>query len=103
MPKYYSLHFKEVAIDYYNSSKLVKIKDVLSIFRISNGSLFNWKNLKKINNLRENKKTFKNHSKFTPQIKCYIREYVIKRINFDYKLLIRQIKRKFNICISKSS
>ena len=41
-------------------------------------------------------------SKVTPSIRCYIRNYVIRRINFKYKLLIKNIKKKYDVMISKS-
>ena len=103
MPKKYSIDFKQASISYYTNCKTVKVTNVLSIFGISNGSLFNWIKLKKYNKLRDNRIQYTRKSKYTPAIKCYMRCYVIKRISFNYKLLIRQLKLKFNISSSKSS
>ncbi len=68
-----------------------------NIFGISRKSLYNWSKGKYLN------KNKKQKVKITPEIKCYIRAYVIKRYNFDYKLLIKAIRKKYRVCVSKSS
>ena len=101
-PNSYPLLFKERVVKYYNSCKSASVKDVLHIFNISNGSLFNWLNLSSKQMLADKMKYTK-QSKATPAIKCYIRVYILKKINFNYKLLLRYIKRKFNTTLSKST
>jgi len=102
MPNYYPLLFKRKVVEFYKKTKLCTI-DVLKVFGISNGSLFNWIILYDNNKLTSKKHYIKKYSKITPNIKCYIRKYVLKKINFNFKLLIKYIKRHFNIVISKSS
>ena len=95
----YPLYFRRLTIKHYNNINN-KVVDTLTIFNISNGSLYNWIKKDKKGNLEPN---YMRKSKFSPVCKCYIRTYVINHINFDYKKLIKLIKRKFNISISKSS
>jgi transposase len=68
-----------------------------NIFEISRKSLYNWSKGKYLDKNKRQK------VKITPEIKCYIRAYVIKRYNFDYKLLIKAIRKKYHVCVSKSS
>src|SRR5439155_14381512 len=75
--------------------------DIINVFKISNGSLYNWTN-KYYNNQLDNN-THIRKKKITMDVRCYIRKYVLARPNFNYKNLIGCIKRKFNIVISKSS
>lgn len=75
-------------------------KQILDIFEISNGSLYNWVNQYKKNKLSENKLR---KCKIKPHIKCFIRQYVLKKINFKYLNLIKLIKSKYDISLSKSS
>ena len=97
MPNSYPLLYKEYAYNYYlRFRKRQSIKEIISILNISKSTLYNWINAVNNNNL-------KNKSKYTPVIKCYIRSYVIARVNFDYKRLIIQIKKKYKITISKST
>lgn len=95
----YNYIFKLQVIKCYNSSNYT-ISELLNIFGISNGTLYNWIRKYENNTLEERKIR---ELKITPNMKCYIREYVIKRINFDYKRLTRIIKKKYNVSISKSS
>ena len=103
MVNFHPLVIKELAIKYYNSSKKTTIKQTLTNYNISNGSLFRWIKLKKNNNLLENKQIYNKKTKITPVIKCYIRTYILRKLHFDYKLLLNLIKTKFKISISKSS
>ena len=98
----YPLIFKQKVVEFYLSNPDIHISKLLTIFKISNGSLYNWIRLFKNNTLAEKKKYFKK-SIILPHIKCFIRAYVIRKINFIYKSLIKAIKRKFNIIISKTS
>lgn len=94
----YNKNFKLRVINCSNE-RLMTTNKIIQIFDVSNGSIFNWKNKYNANNLDN----IKRKSKIKPHIKCYIRLYVINRINFNYKNLIKLIKRKFNLLISKSS
>ena len=99
MVNYYSKPLKDLALDFY---KTHTIKETLEIFKIRNGSLFNWIRLDKENKLYNKKKTYYRESKIIPNIKCYIRKYILQRISFNYKLLIRRIKINYKIDVSKS-
>ena len=103
MVNFYPLIIKELAIKYYNSSKKITIEQTLINYNISNGSLFRWIKLKKNNNLLEEKQRYKRKSKITPAMKCYIRTYILRKVYFNYKLLLNSIKTKFKISISKTS
>lgn len=96
MPKKYCNTFRKLVVNYYKKYK--NVRNVLSIFKVSNGSLFNW-----INNTNTKKIVHTRKSKVTPQIKCYIKMYIMKRVNFNYKLLLKNINRNFNISISKTT
>jgi len=103
MPNAYPLLFKEYACNYYlRFRKQQSINEILNILNISKSSLYNWIKINNRNNLKDKIK-YNKISKYTPVIKCYIRSYVIARVNFDYKRLILQIKRKYNISISKTA
>jgi transposase len=91
----YSNDFKKLVIDCYYSNKY-SIKQLLELFKISNGTLFNWIN-GQLGNSRKRK------SKFTELLKEYIKKYVMARINFNYRLLLNRLKLIFKITISKSS
>lgn len=80
-----------------SKNKLYKTKNIMNMFGVSNGSIFGWKKMD--DNICPKRKRV---SKILPHIRCYIKFYIIKRTNFDYKKLIRIIKRKFNVSISKS-
>lgn len=103
MVNYHPYRVKELALRYYNSSKYVSIKDTIEIFNISNGSLFRWIKLNNHNKLSKTKKRFTRKTKITPEIKCYIRTHVIKRVTMNYKNLLKLIRKKYLITISKSS
>jgi len=66
--------------------------DIPYLYGVSRSTYYNWRN-----------NTSKIRKKITPEIKCYMRSYVIKRVNFNYKLLIKSIRINFSISISKSS
>ena len=68
--------------------------NIPNIYNVSRSTYYNWKNKISCSGRK---------LKITPRIKCYIRSYVIKRKNFNYKLLIKAINRLFSITISKSS
>lgn len=103
MPNFYPKIFKITVVEYYTKFKNVSINDIIKIFNISSSSLFNWIKLYNNNELHAEKKQYTKKSKITPIVKSYIKSYVIKKVNFDYKKLISMIKRKFKISISKSS
>ena len=97
----YPLIFRLTVISYYNLKKS-PIKELLIIFNISKSSLYNWLKDYRLGKLSE-KKRYKKRSKFTSEIKIYIKKYVLSRKIFNYKRLINLIKKKFNTNISKSS
>jgi transposase len=104
MKKYinnYPLIFKEKVVNYYNK-KCTSVKNLLNIFGVSNGSLYNWINNHKLNILA-NKKQYKKVSKYTPQIKCYIRNYILSKNVFKMNNLINSLKRKYNLIGKKTS
>jgi len=90
--------FKEKVIECYNK-KIYKIKELLDIFQISNGTLYNWIKKYDSNTLKRKLK----EEKTTAVMKCYICSYVISRINFKYKKLILLLFKKYKIHISKST
>ena len=91
-------NFKEKVIECYNK-KLYKITELLNIFQISNGTLYNW--IKRYNSKTLDQK--QKEEKLTSVAKCYIRSYVISRINFKYTKLISLLYKKYNISICKST
>lgn len=99
----YPLIFKQIVISYYlKIKKIVKIKSIVTIFNISKSSLYNW--LKEYNlGILFEKKSYTKKSKYTDEIRNYIKKYVISHKIFNYKKLISLLKRKFNIEVSKSS
>lgn len=99
----YPLIFKKRVCEYYNENKdSIKISEILKIFNVSVGTLYNWINKYKNNNLHEKVK-YNKESKFTPEIKCFIRNYIMVYPNFDYKIIIKKVIQKYKIDISKSS
>ena len=97
----YPLIFKITVVNYYKLKK-IPIIELLNIFKISRSSLYNWVKFYNKNELLE-KKQYKRDSKYTCEIRKYISEYVVKRVNFDYKKLIRVINKKYKIESHKSS
>jgi len=100
MPNKYPIIFKNCVLRYYEHNTIV---DTLSMFKISNGSLFNWIKLDKNNLLIEKTKYVKCNVKITPCIKLYIRSYILKHIDFKYMILIRKIYKEYNVTISKTT
>lgn len=95
----YDIKFKLNVISCKKNNKLER-KQLLDIFEISNGSLYNWcyqydNNTLPIKICRK--------SKITPNIKCYIMKYIVTRINFNRYKLINLIDKKFKVKISKST
>ena len=97
----YPLIFKLRVIDCY-CLKHMSIKDLINLFKISRSSLYNWIKLYKKGILYEKKKYHK-MSKYNENIKEYIIKYVITKVNFNYRKLIKLIKSRFNVDCSKSS
>ena len=97
----YPLFFKLKVVEYYLQRK-VSIKELLNIFQISRGSLYNWINQYKNETLSE-KESYDKISKYTEDIRIYIKEYVTKRKIFSYKKLIKVLKKKYEITASKTS
>lgn len=97
----YPLTYKKRVIEFYNNRDEYTINNLLDIFNISNGTLYNWINKNKTNELKEKKK-YNKISKYTPEIKCYIRSYVLRNKIFDYKKLIKLINKKYNVTAGKT-
>lgn len=97
----YPLLFKLSVIKFYYNNPDVTIKNLLKIFNISNGTLYNWIYLYKNNCLTEKKKYVKK-SIFPPEVIKYITSYVLKFNHFSCNNMIRNIKRKFNFVVSRS-
>ncbi|MCJ7636344.1 MAG: IS630 family transposase [Nitrososphaeraceae archaeon] len=98
-PLIYKIRVCEYYFEYKNNKR---ISEILNIFNISNGTLYNWVNNYTEGKLNE-KKSYLKKSMFTPEIKCYIRSYILKYSNFYYKNLIKAVKRKYSIEMSKTS
>ena len=97
----YPLIYKIKVINAYKNTDK-NAKEIAYLFGISRSSIFNWVKLLNMDKLTEKKKYTK-ISKITSQIKYFIKNYVIRKIYFDYKKLIKTIKNKFKINICKSS
>ncbi|AYV77371.1 MAG: HTH and integrase core domain protein [Dasosvirus sp.] len=97
----YPLIFKIKVVELYLTKK-VPIKELLLMFGISRGSLYNWIKLHKTNELDEKKK-YNKESKYTNYVRDYVCKYVINRVNFDYKRIIKLTEKKYGIKCSKSS
>ena len=77
------------------------VNELLKRYDVSKGSLYNWNN--KVNNkLSLDKKAYIKKSKYTPEIKCFIRAYVLKYKSFKYLNLIALIKKRYNVVASKT-
>lgn len=88
-----------MVVNSYTDKKHGEKSTVKKIYNVSNGSLYNWVNKKRF--IKEDKD--KKPLKYTPEIKCFIRNYVIRRINFDMRKLIKSIKSRYKIDAKKSS
>jgi transposase len=91
--------FRKKVVENYEN-KTIKFANVKQIYNVSRGTLFYWN--KKFNNsghIKDRKK----ESKYNTLIKFYSRNYVLTRIFFRIELLIKNIKRKFNVVASCSS
>ena len=97
----YPLFFKLRVIEYYNNMNDT-VHNILKIFKISNGSLYNWLRQYNSDNLSD-KKQYTKKSKFLPHIKCYIRHYILSKKIFIMSNLIVLLKKKFNVYFIKYS
>jgi transposase len=98
----YPLIYKKLVCDYYFAHKgYQKVSDIIKLFNISNGSLYNWLDKHKSNTLFE-KQQYNKTSKYTPEVRNYIKSYVLKYCDFSYVKLMISIKYKFKIKISRS-
>jgi len=98
----YPLIYKQKVVEFYKKRNNKTIKEITNIFGVSNGSLYGWIKKDKYDIL-DNKKKYTKVSKYTPQIKCYIRTYVLRVKVFNYKKLIELIKKNFQIVASKTA
>lgn len=99
----YPLIYQKMVCEYYFKNKhIYKISHIIETFKISNGSLYNWINKYNKNELI-GKQKYNKTSKYTPEIKCFIRLYIMKHVDFDYKKLLRLVIRKYGLAMSKTS
>ena len=73
---------KKIAINCYKNKSLT-IKEITKNFNICKSSLYNWIKMDNIKPKRIRKPKIEIHIKFQ------IRDYVIRRPNFNYKLLLK--------------
>ena len=78
------------------------INELVTRYNISKGSLYNWKH-NNDNGKSLDKKSYMKKSKYTAEIKCFIRAYVLKYKSFKCINLISLIKRRYTVKTSKSS
>ena len=93
----YSYELKKLILKL-SAMKMMSNKKLSKCTNISRTSIYYWRNGRYLTIT-----TPKRKSKIIPPIKCYIRSYVLRKINFNRFKLIRLIKKKFNISISKST
>ncbi|AYV84902.1 MAG: hypothetical protein Hyperionvirus52_3 [Hyperionvirus sp.] len=109
----YSNKFRLVAVNVYkylHDMHNYNVCTVARIIKISKSVLYNWISYNKITppsngditSTLSKPKLGKKKLKGSPTICFYICGYVLKRKFFSVKLLIRNIKRKFSVSISKS-
>jgi transposase len=92
------VHSLKLKLSVLRSTNIIKNKQIIQVFNISKQSIYNWKANK------NNTGTYKTRdSKYTPEIRIFIRQYVISKINFSMNTLISKIQKKFKIYSSKSS
>ena len=97
----YPLLFKLSVVRFYFNNPNLPIKNILNVFKISNGSLYNWLTLYNNNCLTDKKKYFKTPH-FPIHVSNYIVSYVLKFNYLIYTNLIKNIKKKFNCTVSRS-
>ncbi len=101
MTNSYPVIYKRLVINKY-LTRDYSINELSIRYNISKGSLYNWKH-KNDNGITLDKKSYTKKSKYTAEIKCFIRAYVLKYKSFKCINLISLIKRHYNIDTSKSS
>ena len=100
MCKLYPIFYKKLIINKYLNRDCT-VNELIKRYDVSKGSLYNWNN--KVNNkLSLNNKEYIKKSKYTPEIKCFIRAYVLKYKSFKYLNLIALIKKRYNVTASKT-
>ncbi|ARF09745.1 transposase [Indivirus ILV1] len=77
------------------------VTEIAKRYNVSKGSIYNWKR-KNDKGLNLNKEKYTKKSKYTSEIKCFIRAYVLKYKLFKYLNLISLIKRHYNVSASKT-
>jgi transposase len=77
--------------------QILPLKTVAIQLKVSISSIYSWIKLKELNPARIRK------NKLEIYMKYHIRDYVLRRVNFNYKLLLKWIDTKFKIQISKST
>ena len=93
--KLYCRYFKDRIIDHYNRNK--SIQDIISLFRISRKTLYNWRKLDESNKLHQKTERKKYESiKYTDNVCDYIRKYIVNNYRLRMKNLLKLLKRRFN-------
>ena len=93
----YSYDFKKLILRL-TAKKLMSNKTLSKYANVSKTSIYYWSKGKYLTNIKSTRK-----SKITPQIKCYILNYIIRKTNFNRFKLLQLIKKKYNVSISKST
>lgn len=101
MPKIFSVDYKFLTVQLFFIHKLT-IKNILKMCNICRKTFYNWRKLYKNNNLDVIKK-YNKTSKFTSNLLKYIKNKIIRKKILNIHKLIKIIKKKFNIIVSRSS
>lgn len=96
----YSIDLRNSVLRYLLNKPInITIKEIATMFNVNRSTIYRWILLKKNNRLVPLKLRKK---KINIRIKFFIRDYVIKKTNFCYKSLLKLLKNKFNLEISKT-
>lgn len=98
----YPLIFRTRVVEYYLFGPQTPIKEILNIFKISNGSLYNWVYQYKTNMLIE-KKQYTKPQKMFPIIKEFIKKYITEHPFLHIRKLISEINKVHHIMVCKST
>jgi len=98
MPKVINNGTKLTALTGYNNAPRGQKNKIIGYCKINRSSFFRWKKRMDEDNFVWNQRK----TKYTPEIKAAIRDYVIKRVDISHISLIKYIKRKYKINIGKT-
>ena len=77
----------------------ISVSKTSEIYNVDKSTIYRWMVLNRAEKL---KPLHTRKQKISIQIKFFIRDYVIKRIHFCYKSLLKLLKNKYNLVISKT-